>query len=325
MTNFEKGEQSRFAPLEHWREYQQLVSQELNNLAEKHVDNSNGRFTLLDIDPDQNPAQKISTQSIDGTPANIDELILMGQTANGDRPERFTQMISEFIKLEDSQEFVSSIGEDLLAGQNIIVITNHSEIQDIAEALVSCHIALKKTGNENNRQYPFTTNIMLSKMIAHLGLYDTPAVDILKQVCNKQYFSFPKTNSIRGTNIPDKLVTAYNWSLRQRVKNKLRSGSNLFGIAPSGTVDKALNPDQASNLTLAPVLDGTIDILTSDNTKVLPIAVYKTKNEFIFEILGIPRHMRDAEDVHQTMDSIAKVLDYSSIHKRFSYLRPTPR
>ncbi len=166
---------------------------------------------------------------------------------------------------------------------------------------------------------------MLSKMIAHLGLYDTPAVDILKQVCNKQYFSFPKTNSIRGTNIPDKLVTAYNWSLRQRVKNKLRSGSNLFGIAPSGTVDKALNPDQASNLTLAPVLDGTIDILTSDNTKVLPIAVYKTKNEFIFEILGIPRHMRDAEDVHQTMDSIAKVLDYSSIHKRFSYLRPTPR
>lgn len=325
MTNFEKGEQSRFAPLEHWREYQQLVSQELNNLAEKHVNNSNGRFTLLDIDPDQNPAQKITTQSIDGSPASIEELMFMGEMVNEGHPERFSKMVSEFIKLEDSQEFISSIGEDLLAGQNIIVVTNHSEIQDIAEALVSCHIALKKIGNENNRQYPFTTNIMLSKMIAHLGLYDAPAVDVLKQVCDKQYFSFPKTNSIRGTNIPDKLVTAYNWSLRQRIKSKLRNGSNLFGIAPSGTVDKALNPDQNFNVTLAPVLDGTIDILTSDNTKVLPIAVYKNNNEFIFEILGIPRHMRDAEDVHQTMDSIAKVLDHSSIHKRFSYLRPAPR
>jgi hypothetical protein len=320
MEDIEKGEHLRLAPLEHWREQQYLVSQELNDLAQKHATISGGKFSVLNIDPELHPAQKIITQSVDGNPSDTETLISLGRIVNESRPESIESMIHEFIKLEDKQEYVSSLGEDLSAGQNIIVITNHNEVQDIAEALASCHIALNQVGSENNREYQFSTNIMLSKMIAHLGIHGMPVVDVLKQVCDKQYFSFPKTDSIRGTNIPEKLVTAYNWSLKQRIKTKLRGGGNLFGIAPSGTLDKTSESSQSHNqIVLAPVTDGTVEILTSANTKVLPIAILKTPDEFVFEILGIPRHMRGADDVHQMMKSIAEVLSSSSVKKDFVY------
>lgn len=323
--NPEKGELHKFAPLEHWREQQQVVSQELNLLAQGHQEKSGGMLTALPIDPDMYPAQKITTQSIDGTPKEIDQLIELGMAVNLDKPERFTTMIDSFIEAEAQHELVTSLGEDLLSGQNIIVITNHSQIQDIAEVLGACQIAIRQVSETNKREYTFLTNIMISKMVAHLGFYGVSAPELLQGVCDKQYFSFPKTDSIRNSGIPEKLVTAYNWSLRQRIAHQFKKGGNLFGIAPSGTVDKSPLPDTSNQFVLGPVTKGTIDILTNDNTKVLPVAIYKSDDEFIFEVLGTPRHMRGADDVHQTMDSIAKVLDHSSIHKRFSYLRPTPR
>lgn len=318
----EKGEHQKFAPLEHWREQQQIVSRELNNLAQGHVERSNGRFTILPVDPENHPAQRITTQSIDGSPTDVDNLIAIGEAVNADQPQRIHQIINTFMEEESNRELVTTLGEDLTSGQNIIVITNHSEVQDIAEALGACHIALKSVGKANERDYDFTTNLVLSKMIAHLGYMGMPAVDILSQICDKQYFSFPKTDSIRGTNIPEKLVTAYNWSLRQRIKTKLRGGGNLFGIAPSGTIDKSLVPDNLDSSTLAPVTKGTVELLTSDNTKILPIAIHKPLDEFIFEILGTPRHMRNEEDVHSTMESIASVLSKKSSLKTFRYQRP---
>lgn len=317
--NPEKLEGSRFAPLEHWREQQQLVSQELNQLAQVHEKRSGGMLTALPDDPELYPAQKITTQSISGEPVDLNTLTELGRAINLDKPDRFNTMISEFLLAEEQQQLVTSLGEDLLAGQNIIVITNHSQIQDIAEVLGACHVAIKNTGQQNQREYEFSTNIMLSKMVAHLGFYGTPATELLQNLCDKQYFSFPKTDSIRNSNIPEKLVEAYNWSLKQRVHRQFKRGNNLFGIAPSGTVDKALDDSTQDQFTLGPVTKGTVNILTNDNTKVLPIAVYKSSDEFIFEILGVPRHMRDADDVHQTMESIASVLSVSSKNKSFIY------
>lgn len=318
----EKGEHLRFAPLDYWREQQQAVSDELNTLAQRHADRSSGKLTALPIDHDTHPAQKVSTQSIDGRPTDIDNMIAIGKAVNGEDPDRFLNILDVFHQEEEKSELVTSLGEDLLSRQNIIVITNHSEVQDIAEALGACHIAIKTVGQENQRDYQFSTNIILSKMIAHLGYFGIPAVDILTQICDKQYFSFPKTDSIRGTNIPEKLVSAYNWSLRQRIRARLKAGGNLFGIAPSGTVDKSVVPGNLDSSTLAPVTRGTVEILTSDNTKVLPIAIHKPDNELIFEILGTPRHMRNEQDVHETMESIADILSSRSSYKTFTYRRP---
>lgn len=319
---FEKSEASRFAPLEHWREQQQIVSQELNLLAQRHQAKSGGMLTTLSINPDLYPAQRITTQSVEGNPKSIDYLLALGQAVNLEHPERFTTMIDNFLEAEEQYELITSLGEDLSASQNIIVITNHSQIQDIAEALCACQIALRKVGVQNQREYTFSTNIMLSKMIAHMGVFGTSASELLQDVCDRQYFSFPKTDSIRGSNIPEKLVEAYNWSLRQRITHQFKKGSNLFGIAPSGTVDKSPSLENTDQSILGPVTKGTANILTSLNTKVLPIAVFKSDDEFIFEILGTPRHMRDENDVHNTMSSIASVLTKSSNQKEFIYKKP---
>lgn len=324
VMELEKGELPRFAPLEHWREQQQVVSQELNMLAQGHQERSGGMLTALPINPDVYHAQKITTQSIDGAPKSIDELIGLGMAVNRDRPDRFAAMLSGFIEAEEQHELVTSLGEDLSSGQNIIVITNHSQIQDIAEVLGACQIAIRQVGEQNQREYAFSTNIMLSKMVAHLGFYGVPAAELLQGVCDKQYFSFPKTDSIRSSGIPEKLVEAYNWSLRQRIARQFKKGGNLFGIAPSGTVDKSPSPESHDQSVLGTVTKGTVDILTSDNTKILPVAIFKSEDEFIFEVLGTPRHMRDANDVHDTMDSIASVLTKSSHQTDFSYQRPQP-
>lgn len=319
----EKLESARFAPLDHWREYEQLVSQELNDLARGHVERSDGRFTLLPVDPEAHPAQKVTQQSVAGEPAaDIDSLIAIGRAVNEDAPERFDAMIQAFLDFEQQHELVTTLGEDLASGQNIVVITNHSQIQDIAEALGSCHIALRQVGEANQRDYEFSTNIMLSKMIAHLGYQGLPVVDLLKAVCDRQYFSFPKTDSIRGTRIPKLLVSGYNMHLKARVTHKLSKGGNLFGIAPSGTVDKPPRQGEEDEIVLGRVVKGTSSILRADGTKVLPIAVYKSDEDFVFEILGTPRHMRSDDDVHDTMDSIASVLSKRVADKVFTYDRP---
>lgn len=313
----ERPDSHKFAPLDHWREQQQLVSQELNELARGHEERSGGMLTTLSIDADAYPAQRVTHLSINGHPKDPDQLIALGQAVNLDHPERFNQMLDAFEEIEYQHQSVTTLGEILSAGQNIIVATNHCQIQDIAEALGACHIALKQTGKENNRDYNFSTNIVLSKMVAHLGFFDTPATEVLQDLCDKQYFSFPKTDSIKGTKIPELLVSGYNSHLRRKLKSSFKDGGNLFGIAPSGTVDKLNSEDD--KIHLGQVAEGTIKILTSPNTLLLPIAVYRSADESIFEILGNPRKMRDADDVHAMMSSIADVLTKSSTQKEFVY------
>lgn len=318
----EKGELPRFAPLEHWREQQQVVSQELNDLARGHEERSNGFFTTLPIDPERYAGQKITAQTIDGTPKPIPELVKLGEAVSGEHPERFIAILNAFKEAEERQELVTSLGEDLSIGQNIIVITNHCRPEDIAKALGAAHISIKEVGEANQREYDFTTNLMMSKMMAHTAVYGTPVVEHLQSFCDTTYLSFPRTDSIRGTRIPELLVDAYNWQLRRNVRNRFAEDTgSLFGIAPSGTVDKPTENGDPSIIRLGRAEKGTVKILTSANTKVLPIAVYESENEFIFEILGTPRHMRDADDVHDTMESIAAVLTKSSSQKEFTYKR----
>ncbi len=321
--NPENGESSRFAPLEHWREQQQIVSQELNDLARGHEERSNGFFMALPIDPEVYGGQKITAQTIDGTPRPTSELIELGKAVSGEHPERFVAMLDAFREAEERQQLVTSLGEDLSAGQNIVVITNHCQPEDIAKALGAAHIVTKEVGNANQREYDFTTNLVMSKMMAHAAVYGIPVVEHLEKFCDRTYLSFPRTDSIRGTRIPELLVDAYNWQLRRSIKKRFSEDmGSMFGIAPSGTVDRPMQAEDPDAIKLGHVAHGTVEILTAANTKVLPIAVYESPDEFVFEVLGTPRHMRGANDVHDTMESIAGVLTKSLTSKDFTYHRP---
>jgi len=305
--------------LESLREFQRDVSEELSALASGHADRSNGILTVLETNHEQYPAQKITRAWIESKPDSLDEVV---NTATFAEPN-FTAVLQKLHSDSAYTNSLSQLGEDLLAGENIIVITNHGEIKDIAVTLAAYYSAIKQTGHINGREYDFQTNILLSKMVAHLGFYGESAVTILGKMCNRQYFSFPKTESIRNSRIAPFVVDTYNKGLRRAIKSRFSDGGNLFAIAPSGTVDKP-SGDDPNQLTLATVGTGTVEMLTSRSTKVLPVAIWSQDNQFIFEPLGIPRHMRDETDIHDTMNDIANVLNVLVRQKEFKYDRPSP-
>lgn len=311
------AEQSLLHPLESWRHHQETVSAELGQFVVGHVESSNGLLGNLPDDPETYPAQKITRPYIDSRPSTLEDIV--GTSTLAER--HYPTMLESLNKSEEISSDMSHLGEDLSSGQNIIVITNHGEIKDIAIVLAAYYAGIKQAGQKNDREYEFSNNILLSKMIAYLDvpLIGQPAVDVLGKMCDKQYFSFPKTDTIKNSKISPSLVDAYNWSLRELIKLRLHGGGNLFAIAPSGTVDKPLDPDNPNSLSMAPIGKGTAKILTAPNTKVLPVATWLQDDTPVFEPLGIPRSLESEEDVHAAMSDIASVLNKTVPEKQFTY------
>lgn len=315
------AEQYLLRPLEAWHEHQEVVSIELGELALGHAERSDGLLTVLPIDPETYPAQKITKPYVDSQPAKLKEIIDTASLAEAHYPA----MLNALMASEKESMTISQLGEDLAAGQNIIIVTNHGEIKDIAIVLAAYDAAIKLVGAENGREYEFTNNIVLSKMIAHLGAIGEPAVDILGKMCDRQYFSFPRTKSIKNSKISSALVDVYNPAMRALVKHRLGAGGNLFAMAPSGTVDKPLDPENPGQLSLAPIGSGTAKILTADNTKVLPVATWLKDDHLVFEPLGIARSIqgeseeRNRQNVDSMMHDMAEVLTSEVPDKQFVY------
>lgn len=313
------AEQRLLHPLEAWRHHQDMVSAELGQLVVGHVERSGGLLGSLPSDPDAYPAQKLTTPFVDSETSGLEDVITTASLA-----ERHYPAILETLTDAEASEFeMSRLGEDLSSGQNIFIITNHGEIKDIAIVLAAYYAGIKQAGLKNGRDYEFTNNILLSKMIAYLDvpLLKQPAVEVLGKMCDRQYFSFPKTDSIRNSRISPFLVAAYNEALRGVITHRLRGGGNLFAIAPSGTIDKPLDPENPDELTMGPVSHGTTKMLTSGRTKVVPVATWLQDDTQIFEPLGFPRSLETEADVHAVMNDIAEVLNKTVPNKQFVYRR----
>lgn len=310
-------EHAKLSPLEEWRHSQQMVSAELRQFVVGHVERSGGLLGSLPDDHENYQAQKITRPYIDSTPSSLEDIITTASLAESFYPK----MLETLDEAEERESEMSRLGEDLTSGQNIIVITNHGEIKDIAVVLAAYYAGIMQAGQQNGREYEFDNNILLSKMIAYLDipLLGEPAVDVLGKMCDRQFFSFPKTDTIKNSRISPALVSAYNWTLRELIRLRLHGGGNLFAIAPSGTIDKPLDENEPDKLSLAPVGRGTAKILTSDDTKVLPVATWLQGDTPVFEPLGIPRPLRDEEEVHQAMSDIASVLNKTVADKQFIY------
>ena len=294
-----------------------MVSAELGQLVVGHVERSDGLLGSLPSDPETYHAQRITTPYVDSEPSELEDVIATASMAEGHYPA----MLAALEEAETTRSEMSHLGEDLSSGQNIIIVTNHGEIKDIAITLAAHYAGIKQAGIKNDKEYEFTNNILLSKMIAYLDVpwLEQPAVDVLGKMCDRQYFSFPKTDSIKNSRISPKLVNAYNLALRGLIGLRLHSGGNLFAIAPSGTIDKALDPENPDELTMAPVGSGTAKMLTTAKTKVLPVATWLQGETLVFEPLGIPRSLESEEEVHAVMGNIAEVLNKTVPDKQFVY------
>lgn len=289
--------------------------EELRNLAAPHVEASNGLFTLLPVDPETYTAQSLTTSYIEAEPQDVGTVQLIANAIES-RFDKFTGKLDE---LEDSHGEISRLGEALRTGQNIILITNHGDLRDIAYTLAAYYIKLKEAG------YKFHSSLVISKIVSFLGVglgeHADPATNILKNICDKEYLSFPRTKTIADSRIGSHIVDTYNAAVRQSMKRQLSRGGNLFAMAASGTTDKPA-ADDASTLLLATIGNGTAKLEMAKNSLVLPVAVYLNDGQCIFEPCDIPRAVQSIDQAHDVMGKIAGHLNDRVEGRKFRYVRP---
>lgn len=284
--------------------------EELRRLAQPHVEASGGLFTLLEHDEAEYAAQSLGTWHVDGTPQDVG---VVEWIAKGIEP-RFGAFTEALAAREKEAREISRIGEQLHKGQNIILVSNHGDLKDIAYTLAAYYIKLKEQG------YRFHSSLVMSKIISFIGVgeHGDPAINILKNVCDEEYFSFPRTRSIEESKIAGSLVDGYNFRVRKAMEHRLGRGGNLFAMAASGTTDKPLAEDDGI-VSMGKVSHGTAKLMMTGNSLVVPVAVWLDKEGVVFEPCDIPRAVNSEDDAHAVMARIADTLTKNVPGKRFLY------
>ena len=296
--------------VESYKGHQDIVSEEMHEWASRHAESSGGLLVVLDNDHDRYPDQRLSKLYFNGELRSPEEVSATARLAE----PNFDAILDRLAAYENAGREISRLGEDLEAGQKIILVTNHGHIKDIVIALAAFYVALSERG------YQFETSLIMSKMISHLGFLTTtnPAIDVLKIGCSRGYLSFPRTSSTEGSKIADGLISAYNGTLRQIIKLHQRKGGNLFAMAPSGTTDKALDPDKPNEYTLGRI-GPSAKLMIGKEYKVVPVAIWLNDDEPVFEICDIPRSLADEEEADGVMQLIATTLNEHVAGKEFVY------
>lgn len=311
-ATFEKREIGRLHLIER---YQQGVSDELRKLAEPHAESSD-IMELLPDDPEAYPDQKITNVFHDSTPSSVETITSLATASN----PQFPTMVETLLDLEAKHGELSRIHEDLAAGGNLIIATNHSDIRDVAEVLCAFNVALRTSGNSVGDEADFKTLLMLSKMITHVAFFGVPAVEMLDNLCDRQYYSFPRTKSIERSSISESAIKLYNSALRKIVAHQMARGGNVMGVALSGTTDKP-DREEPSKVVLARVTPGTAQMTRAPRAKLIPIAVHRLGGG-VFEVVDIPRRMHTDDQLHAVMGGIAMALNERIEDKTFEYAGP---
>ncbi len=294
------------------RQYE--VLEELQLLAQPHADASNGLFTTLAIDPELYPAQSLSNYKIDGSPQAPEVVKMVAESVE----PRFGFFLSELDRQESAEGHLTEVADSLRQGHNIVLVTNHGDLKDIAYTLAAYYIKLKEFGVE-----AFHTSLVMSKIISFLGLEGetpTPAADVLKVLCDEQYFTFPRTRSIAESNVAKEVVDYYNYRAKVAMGWQLRRGKTLFAMAASGTTDKPL-ADYENITFMSGVGSGTAKLMEGKKSLVVPVAIWTEGEQMVFEPHG-PREVSGKEEAHKTMRLIAHTLNERVDDRIFVYQYP---
>jgi hypothetical protein len=297
---------------ERFEEREDVVIEELRRLAEPHVEASEGLLSLLEHDEGRYPAQSLGTWHLDGSPQNVDIVDFIAKNIEP-RFGEFTKVLEE---REAKNKEISQIGELLKEKQNIILVTNHGDLKDIAYTLAAYYIGLK------GLDYDFHSSLVMSKIISFIGVAeygDEPGVNILKNVCDVEYFSFPRTRSIEQSKIARGFVKGYNLLVREAMERRLAKGGNLFAMAASGTTDKPIEETDGSVIGLGKLGDGTAKLMMTEKSLVVPVAVWITNQEVLFEPCSSPLQVKSEEDAAAVMKLIAATLSQRVEGKNFVY------
>lgn len=271
-------------------------------MARKHLVG----FGLIDWHPEDTvnfPGQDPDTFMVDGLRRpmvetdNIADLVTDG---------RYSIVRDTLAENPSVGKIITAVQEQIANKGNVIVVTPHGTVTDIAFALKLVSDLLEMRGDTPD------SIIMISKMVSHIGKeledketgkkFIIPAVQALQLLCNKVYLSWPKTESAKKAtdDLPPEEITKINKQVTAGVLSDLKGGKKLVGIAPTGTTDVGEDG-------LAPFGEGTKRILTAPSTLVLTVVAHfdqDTAYAVIHDELRLITDPKDADKFNQELSAL---------------------
>ncbi len=227
--------------------------------------------------------------------------------------EGFTNIIDSFY---NNKDLMVNIYEKLGQGDNVVVITNHGEIYDIAVIQAALRVALTRDAIDNN-QTPLTAdryNLIVHRMISQLGVPDknnpenvpAPALSILRLV-GQTYLSFARTENSKKAQIPPALDKKCNELMLESLGNRMAQGGQILSFAPSGSKDESIRDRFGKWLkVIKPVNAGTYRLMRQDKAWILAVGVALDQEGGPACSISELTKCETDEECHQLLESIAE-------------------
>lgn len=330
----------------------------LQELARPHVEASEGKLVLLDINPEEYPSQRtyhLKSKSVVDDPEQLENLGLAADP-------QFPEMRQKLQESTEGTERIEFMAELLKGSNNVAIPTNHGDLTDIAKVEGSLAIDLINIMSPSELQ-GIRRAIIISRIVSMIGakldfanpssedgpaqeqegVVIIPATDVLELFCHDIFLSYPRTETIESR-VQKTLIKAHNLGMRRSLMRTLGKGGVLLGIAGSGTTDKQqkvleakgkkADPDtvedskstkEKSVYRLAPIKKGTVDILTGKKTYVAPAIAWITERQVVAKLCNMPRKLSTAAEVDDVYELITGNLNTEVRGSSFVFDRTTPK
>lgn len=263
-------------------------------LAELGSRHTTGPLLPMGFDPSK-PYHRLTTAMVPGVAVSNRDLAPFGPKAH----KNFRVIPEAWHQHSDMMRFIA--GEMLRGRTNFTLITNHSNIIDIA--LVAGALRLEIERWLSAMEFTQRCTLVISRGITTTQLYVReddlfmPAVEAIQMFANVA-LSFPTTPTVRNKKFPDDLVRTSNELTKLELAEFLEPGGRLLAIAPSASRDIFYS----ERIHMQPLKAGTMQLMRG---WVIPVAVNLDGDEPpACTILG-PTFIETDDDCHAVMHEIA--------------------
>ncbi len=207
------------------------------------------------------------------------------------------------------RKLLSVLAAMYLQGMNFALVTNHSNIIDIALVVGALRLEIEPWLPAD--VFASRTTLVISRGIASTqasfpGLGTLPTLEVIQLMCNVAT-SFPTTTTVRRRSFPPELVRASNELTKLEIQyQRSQPGGQVLAVAPSASRDRFLHIDRLARVVMQPLKNGTMDMMQG---LVIPVAVIldpphgspKSASCTILE----PTYCTSYSDCHQLMSQVA--------------------
>lgn len=274
-------------------------SEDIYSLLTELGDRHTGRLLRSMDYSAQKPYHQLETVLMPTTPIGNRDLAPIGPAAHSAFP-----MIPE--ALRQHQHVLALIAAEMASrGRNYTLVTNHSNVIDIALVLGAWRMEseawLTPEEFSSRSSLVISRGITTTELVA-AGLPDLSAVEVIQLFANV-VLSFPATPTVRDKTFPDGLVGLSNQLTKLEVSWLQAQGGHLLAIAPSASHDLHWR----RKVHMQPLKTGTMQMMRG---VVIPVAVtldppLRSTQPPACTVLT-PRLLRTNDDCHAVMHAIAE-------------------